>query len=148
MGSSLSALFKRDLNKLKSEISKYENEDDLWVIGDDILNSAGTLCLHICGSLQHFIGAVVGNSGYERNRPYEFSARDIPREKLLEEVDATIDIVTKTLDNLSAENLASPYPIMVWDFEMTHEFYLINIYSHTMWHLGHINYHRRLLANR
>lgn len=147
MTDSLSTLFTRDLNRLKSEISKYENEDDLWIIDGDILNSAGNLCLHICGNLQHFVGSVMGNSGYVRDRGYEFSAKNVPMAKLLEEVDTTIDVVGKTLENITAEQLASTFPIRIWDSEFTHEFFLLHLYGHVTWHLGHINYHRRLLAN-
>jgi len=48
-------LFNRDLDILAKEINSYSDEPKLWVISRDINNSAGNLCLHICGNLQHFI---------------------------------------------------------------------------------------------
>ena len=147
MTESISKLFIRDLDRLKGEIEKYGNEEDLWKIDGDILNSAGNLCLHICGNLQHFVGAVMGNTGYERDRSYEFNARNIPREQLLEEVDKTKSVVIEVVEGLSEEQLAATFPINIWNYEMTTEYFLIHLYGHVSWHLGHINYHRRLLAS-
>ena len=147
MTESISKLFIRDLDRLKGEIEKYGNEEDLWKIDGDILNSAGNLCLHICGNLQHFVGAVMGNTGYERDRSYEFNARNIPREQLLEEVDKTKSVVIEVVEGLSEEQLATTFPINIWNYEMTTEYFLIHLYGHVSWHLGHINYHRRLLAS-
>ena len=146
MTESISKLFIRDLDRLKGEIEKYGNEEDLWKIDGDILNSAGNLCLHICGNLQHFVGAVMGNTGYERDRSYEFNARNIPREQLLEQVDKTKSVVIEVVEGLSEEQLATTFPINIWNYEMTTEYFLIHLYGHVSWHLGHINYHRRLLA--
>ena len=74
----LSQLFLRDLDKLKTEITSFKDEKKIWEISGDIKNSAGNLCLHLCGNLQHFIGAVLGNSGYVRNRDAEFSRKNVP----------------------------------------------------------------------
>jgi hypothetical protein len=70
--------FLRDLEKLKTEISSFKDESNLWKISGDIKNSAGNLCLHLCENLQHFIGAVLGNSGCVRNRDAEFSRKNVP----------------------------------------------------------------------
>lgn len=65
----------RDLQKLATEVSAFKYEENLWKTDIDIKNSAGNLSLHVCGNLQHFIGAVLGNSGYIRNRDAEFSQK-------------------------------------------------------------------------
>jgi hypothetical protein len=46
------------------------------IIADGISNSAGNLCLHLIGNLNHFIGATLGNTGYVRNREQEFSSKE------------------------------------------------------------------------
>jgi hypothetical protein len=79
MTESLKSLFLRDLNKLKQEIESYQNETNLWKTEANISNSAGNLTLHIVGNLSHFVGAVLGNSGYVRNRELEFSLKDVPK---------------------------------------------------------------------
>ena len=84
---SLRKLYKRDLNKLKAEIGLYQKEENLWVTDKAIANSAGNLCLHLVGNLNTFIGAVLGNSGYVRNREAEFSLKNIPQQELIKQVE-------------------------------------------------------------
>lgn len=143
----LSKLFLRDLEKLKIEISSYKDEKKIWEISGDIKNSAGNLCLHLCGNLQHFVGAVLGNSGYVRKRDEEFSKKNIPIRELVAEVELTIKVVQKTLQELKEEDLQKTYPINVFGYEMTTEYLLTNMAAHLNYHLGQINYHRRLLDN-
>lgn len=140
-------LFKRDLDKLRTEIDTFKDEKKLWVISGDIKNSAGNLCLHLCGNLQHFIGAVLGNSGYVRNREAEFNTKNVPKIKLLEEIDQTTKIVNKTLSEFKKDKLYETYPINVFGYEMTTGFFMASLVAHLNYHLGQINYHRRLLDN-
>jgi uncharacterized damage-inducible protein DinB len=140
-------LFQRDLEKLKTEISSFKDEKKLWEISGDVKNSAGNLCLHLCGNLQHFIGAVLGNSGYIRNRDAEFSRKNVPIRELVAEIDLTIEILKKTFAGLKEDDLQKIYPINVFGYEMTTEYLLTNMATHLTYHLGQINYHRRLLNN-
>lgn len=142
----LSEMYKRDLAKVKAEIELYPNEADLWRIDGEILNSAGTLCLHIAGNLRHFFGAVLGESGYVRDRDGEFSARGVSRAELLAGVDAALADVSATLAELTDEDLERTYPIEVFGSPMKTGFFLTHLATHLNWHLGQINYHRRLLA--
>ena len=146
MTESLNQVMQRNLQQLKKEMSAYANEKDLWLMAGEIPNSAGNLCLHLCGNLQHFIGAVLGNSGYIRQREAEFSTRDVPVNELLSLIDTTMEVVSKTLNNLDAEILVKDYPEKVFTSPMTIEYFLIHLASHLGYHLGQINYHRRLLA--
>lgn len=143
----ISKLFQRDLEKLKTEITSYKKPSNLWKVSGDIKNSAGNLCLHVLGNLQHFIGAVLGNSGYKRKRDFEFSRKDVPLAEILNEIDQTIVIVEKTLKDLSENKLNEIYPINVFDYEMSTGFFLLHLTTHLNYHLGQINYHRRLLDN-
>jgi len=143
----LTQLFLRDLEKLKTEISSFKDEKNIWKISGEIKNSAGNLCLHLCGNLQHFIGAVLGNSGYIRNRDAEFSRKDVPFRELVAEIELTVKVVQKTLQELKEDDLQKTYPINVLGFEMTTEFFLTHLTTHLNYHLGQINYHRRLLDN-
>ncbi len=71
----LQSLFKRDLLQLKAEIEAYQSEENIWKTAQQISNSAGNLCLHLIGNLNYYIGNTIGNSGYVRDRPAEFSKR-------------------------------------------------------------------------
>lgn len=142
---SLQSLFTRDLNKLKTEIESYQNEENIWKTDNNISNSAGNLCLHLVGNLNHYIGATLGNSGYIRNRDLEFSLKNIPRTELIQQIERTIKTVDLTLENLSAEELQKAYPSEPLGYAMTTEYFLIHLFGHLSYHLGQINYHRRLL---
>ena len=141
----LKTLFNRDLNKLKTEIESYENESSIWKIDKNILNSAGNLCLHLIGNLNTYIGAELGETGYIRNRPLEFSLKDIPKSELIEKIEATIQVVNSTLETLNDTDLEKNYPQIVFEKEMTTGFFLIHLATHLGYHLGQINYHRRLV---
>ena len=54
-------------------------------------NAIGNLVLHVCGSTRHFVGRVVGGTGYERDRKAEFAQRGpIARADLLRVLDETV----------------------------------------------------------
>ncbi|SEW42717.1 Protein of unknown function [Chryseobacterium wanjuense] len=141
----LKSLFTRDLNKLKTEIEAYQDEANIWKTDKSVSNSAGNLCLHLVGNLSHFVGAILGNSGYVRTRELEFSLKDVPRAELIKKIEETLHIVTSTLDNLSTEELEKEYPLEPFGYAMTTEYFLMHLFGHLSYHLGQINYHRRLL---
>jgi uncharacterized damage-inducible protein DinB len=143
----LKTLFNRDLNKLKSEIGLYQNENKIWSIDKNISNSAGNLCLHLIGNLNTYIGAQIGKTNYVRNRELEFSQKDIPRSELIAKIEATLFVVNHALDKLTDENLKEEYPLLVFETKTSTEFLLIHLTTHLAYHLGQINYHRRLLDN-
>jgi uncharacterized damage-inducible protein DinB len=143
---SLKKLFDRDLDKLKDEISKYKQEKSLWAAKKNISNSAGNLTLHIIGNLNYFIGGVLGNNGYVRDRDAEFSKKDVPVNDLLQSIDEVKTTIYNTLEGISEEQLRENFPVNVFGYEMTTLFFLIHLHSHLTYHLGQINYHRRLIV--
>ena len=142
---SILEILDRDLHKLSDEISSYGDEILIWKTADGISNSAGNLCLHLCGNLQHFIGSILGKSGYIRNRDAEFSQKHLSRAKLLSEIGKTKKVVRDTLENLDQEILKKDFPSDVLGKVHTTEFFLIHLVAHFNYHLGQINYHRRLV---
>lgn len=145
MISSLQKIFQRDLEKLKAEILLYQSESAIWETKGKIANSAGNLCLHLIGNLNCYIGAELGKTGYVRDRPLEFSAKNISRTELVSKIDETIIVVTKTLEQLPATALEDEYPLLVLDQKTTIGYFLIHLAVHLGYHLGQINYHRRLI---
>ena len=141
----LKSLFDRDLNKLCTEIELYRNEENIWKIDKEISNSAGNLCLHLIGNINNFIGAQIGKTNYVRHRELEFSLKNIPTSELLENIKKTKTIVAASLDMLTPEDLEKEYPLVVFENKMTTEYFLIHLATYLTYHLGQINYHRRLL---
>jgi uncharacterized damage-inducible protein DinB len=140
-------LFDRELTTLEKEITLYPSEETIWKLGGEIKNTAGNLCLHLCGNLQHFIGTILASSGYVRNRDYEFAARGITRTQLIREIQTTREVVKSALFNLDEPALQKEYPLQTLGYPMTTAYFLIHLYGHLTYHLGQINYHRRLVAS-
>jgi uncharacterized damage-inducible protein DinB len=141
----LALLFERDIQKVKAEISSYTDESKLWATTAQLSNSGGNLCLHLLGNLQHYIGHVLGNSGYTRNRPLEFSQKNVPVAKMVSELEHTAAIVIRTIRSVSDETLAKDFPEKVYEHAMSTEHFLLHLLAHLNYHLGQINYHRRML---
>ena len=145
MKRSIVQVFEKDLIRLKVAIEAFEGEENLWLKSDGINNSAGNLCLHIVGNLNNYIGAILGNSGYIRNRLLEFTEK-VTKNNLLEKIENTQEVVLKTLENLNPDHLEKIYPEDVLGYKMTTEYFLIHLLGHLNYHLGQINYHRRILC--
>jgi uncharacterized damage-inducible protein DinB len=136
----------RDLNKLEQELRQYPGEAFLWKVESGITNPAGNLTLHLCGNLQYYIGAVLGQTGYVRDRNLEFSAKDKSLDDLVQEIDKARQAVASTLPTLSDAQLQADYPVDVFGKPMKTLYFLIHLTAHFSYHLGQVNYHRRLLA--
>ena len=146
MLSVLNSLFERDLNKLMDEISLYKDEADLWKINEGISNSGGNLALHLIGNLNHFIGAILGNTGYVRDRDNEFLLKNIPRKQLLADLNNTLAVITNTLASMSKDDLEKDFPVPLNNKVSSTHFILLHLLAHLNYHLGQINYHRRLIV--
>lgn len=138
--------FERDLNKLIEELSLYNSEEDIWKIKEGISNSAGNLTLHLVGNLKHFIGATLGKTGYVRERDKEFSEKNIPRHLLINDVKDTIAIIKNTLSKLNTDSLEQDFPITLNNMVSSTASVLVYLLVHLNYHLGQVNYHRRLVA--
>lgn len=141
----LNKIIQRDLQKLKSEIESYKDESNLWRIEKNISNSAGNLCLHLVGNLNTYIGATLGQTGYVRDRDAEFSLKNIPRKELIQKIEDTISVVNKVLPTLDDDTIQKEYPLLVLKEKTSTEYFLIHLTTHLGYHLGQVNYHRRLL---
>lgn len=142
----VAAILDRDLRALTREVEAYPDEAALWQLPEGITNSAGTLVLHLTGNIQHYLGARLGNTGYKRDRPAEFSARGVPREALLRQIEAARGAVRSTVEKLTAEALELDFPEVVGGMRVVTGEYLIHLVSHFDYHLGQVNYHRRLVT--
>lgn len=135
----------RDLNSLKNEILSFKSDADLWVKKGEIKNPAGVLSQHLCGNLKHFIGATIGLTGYMRNRDLEFSEIGLTREILIKNIDETIEVIKNSLPKLTSIDLDKIYPLPFLGKQVTNGELLLILQSHLAYHLGQINYLRRLI---
>ena len=141
---SIAAIFERDLRALGREVEAYPDEGDLWAQVPGVSNVAGTLVLHLAGNLQHYIGAVLGGSGYVRDRPAEFARRDVSRPELLREIEAARTAVSRALGG--AVDADREFPEAIAGKRVRTGDYLIHLATHFAYHLGQLDYHRRIVT--
>jgi uncharacterized damage-inducible protein DinB len=141
----LTVIITRDLQKLKSELELYQDEANIWKVDKNIANTAGNLCLHLVGNLNTYIGATLGNTGYVRNRDAEFSLKNVSRKELTKKIEATIAMINTVLPAVDEKTLKDEYPMLVLKEKTSTEYFLVHLAVHLGYHLGQVNYHRRLL---
>ena len=142
----VAAVFDRDLRALAREVEAYPEEQALWQLPPGAVNSAGTLALHLAGNVQHYLGAVLGGTGYVRDRPAEFAERNVPRAELLRRIDAARAAVRAAAEHAGESPMAADFPEVVGGVRVPTGEYLIHLLTHFAYHLGQIDYHRRLVT--
>jgi uncharacterized damage-inducible protein DinB len=137
-------LLDRDLDAMQQEVSAYPDDASLWHTPTGIVNSGGTLALHLAGNLRHFIGATLGGSGYVRDREHEFAARGLSRAMVNAELADAQRQVTAALIALDPSRLDDQFPLPVMDTHLPTHAFLLHLCTHLTYHLGQVDYHRRL----
>jgi uncharacterized damage-inducible protein DinB len=138
----------RDLNAVRREIAAYPDEASIWKLPPGIANSGGTLALHLAGNVQHFFGRILGGSDYVRDRAAEFSRRDVPRAEMLAQLDAAVTAAERGLAEVSESALGRDYPEPIGKHRLAIGDALVYLAGHLTYHLGQIDYHRRLVTGR
>ncbi|WP_431213056.1 DUF1572 family protein [Puia sp. P3] len=141
----LANLYEKDLRKLIEEVNLFQNEENLWKILGTVKNSSGNLTLHIVGGLNHFFGAIISRNGYVRNRDLEFSEKGVARKDLVARLEAAIPMVRAAIGAVPTEQMDAPYPIPFDDANNSNSYVIIRLLAHLDYHLGQVNYLRRIL---
>ena len=142
-GGDFALLVDRELGRLAAEVDAYADEAEIWTVRGGQKNSPGTLVLHLCGNLMHYIGEGIGGTGYVRDRDAEFSDQ-VTRADLQARIAGCKTVVTGVLSGLSTEDMDAVYPgdpPTRMKGTRTRPF-LVHLVWHLGWHLGHIYYHR------
>lgn len=146
MTSDLAHLFERDLNRLIKEIKAFKKEEDLWAIAGDISNSPGNLALHVSGNLRHFIGKTIGGTNYKRDRDFEFNGK-VKRSELIDDLKLAKKEVKQTFNKMTMNQFFENYPLEVFGNAMSTFRFMVHLNGHLTYHLGQINYCRRILES-
>lgn len=141
----LAFLFRRDLGKLIKQINSFPNDEALWRTLPGVTNAAGNLALHLEGNLREYVGRQLGQISYVRNRPLEFSASGVSRDELVARLSDLRDCIPSVIESLTSEQLEMEYPEVVLEAAMSTKQFLFHLYGHLNWHLGQVDYLRRIL---
>ena len=127
-----------------------DSRESFWRLMETLAGTAlaagGTLALHLAGNIQHYIGARLGGSGYQRDRPAEFARRGVSRSEVVGEVTKAMAAVEATLLVLSTEQLEADFPEAVGGRIIRTDEFLVHLATHLAWHLGQMDYHRRAVT--
>ncbi len=145
---SIAAILDRDLRALRREVEAYPDDRGLWQEVPGISNVAGTLVLHLSGNIQHYLGARLGGTGYVRDRPAEFARRDVSRPELVREIEAARAAVKAALSGPKPPDPAADFPETVAGTTVATGDYLVHLATHFAYHLGQIDYHRRIVTGQ
>lgn len=136
-------LFEESFDVLLSEINQYPDDSSLWNTFNEKEIAAGNLCLHIVGNIQHYLGAVLNDSGYMRNKDAEFKIKNVSKAKLIDEVEAAKVTMRDTLEQLSKSELQKMYPVQVLSTPVSTERFLFHLLQHLQINTGQVQHHRK-----
>lgn len=142
----IAALLVREIETLRRTIAAYPDTQTLWARPPGTPNSAGTLALHLAGNLRHYVGAVLGGTGYVRDRPAEFATRDLPAAALDAQLADTVAVIQRILPTIDARQLDAEFPEAVGGHRVRTQAFLVHLLSHCAYHVGQADYHRRLVT--
>jgi len=145
LANTLADFYERDLRKLAEEINLFKHEEHLWQTSGSITNSAGNLALHIIGGVNHLVGATLAHTGYMRSRNQEFAIKHVPRHVILAQLQDVTLLVPQTINNLTEDQLQAEYPIFFDKPGTSTAYVLLQLALHLNYHLGQVNYLRRVL---
>ncbi len=146
LGGNLAILFVRELAGFERELGLFPDDESAWKTAPGLPNSAGNLALHVAGNLQHYVGAVLGGTGYVRNRELEFGRRSGPRGDVLAELRAASQVVDTVLRALPSERFEADYPELLNDLRLRTDRFLMHLSAHAAFHLGQAGYVRRAVT--
>lgn len=142
----IKSIILRDLDSLATTINHYPESALLWETLPGTANSAGNLALHLIGNLRHFVGAIIGKTGYVRNREEEFNLKNLEKKDLLNLIETCKSEVETALDKMQPDELNREFAVEVSSKKSLTGYVLLHLISHFNYHLGQINYHRRVLS--
>lgn len=145
LSTELAALYRRDLARLVRQLDAIDDAR-LWQVVPGVTNAAGNLLLHLNGNLREFVGRQIGGVEFVRDRPREFAATDVPRSEMIAALTELASLIPGVIERVPASRWDETYPENVLGEPLTHRQFVVHLYAHLSYHLGQIDYLRRVLT--
>ncbi len=139
------ALFTRDLARLARQLDAFDDAH-LWQVMPGVTNAAGNLMLHLNGNLRTYIGLRIGDVPYIRDRPREFGATNVPKAEIAADLAGLATLIPQVLAAVTPERWDELFPENVLGTPLSNRHFVIHLYGHLNYHLGQIDYLRRVLS--
>jgi len=146
MTNDVTRLLVRELEGFKRELALFPDDESVWRTVPGVTNSAANLALHVAGGLQYLVGAVLGGSGYVRDREAEFNRRSGPRAEIGVELDRALTVVRDVMPRLPPAVIDGEYPEPVLGVRFQTRLFLLHLCAHAAFHLGQAGYLRRIVT--
>ena len=145
LSSILAKFYERDLLQLITEVNLFSKEENLWKTEGSVKNSSGNLVLHIIGGLTYLVGTTLAHTGYVRDRDQEFIRKGVERTEMVAQLETLIPMISNTFNALTPEQMEADFPIFFDQPNTSTSYVLVKLLSHLNYHLGQVNYLRRVL---
>jgi Protein of unknown function (DUF1572) len=123
------------------------SDEQVWWRPNEASNSIGNLILHLNGNVTQWLLAPFAHHEDNRNRPAEFSERQlIPKSELLETLAATLQEVAAVLPRISESDLLATYHIQGYTVSGLQAVY--QVIEHFGLHYGQITYITKMLGGQ
>ena len=123
----LAALYRRDLARLVRQLDALDDAR-LWQVLPGVTNSAGNLLLHLNGNLR------------------EFAATGVPRAEMTAALTELASLIPGVIERVPDATWDTPFPENVLGEPLTNRQFVVHLYGHLNYHLGQIDYLRRVLT--
>lgn len=143
--SELAALYRRDLARLVRQLDALDDAR-LWQVLPGVTNSAGNLLLHLNGNLREFVGRQIGGVPYVRDRPREFAATGVLRAEMTAALTELASLIPGVIERVPEARWDDTFPENVLGEPLTNRQFVVHLYGHLNYHLGQIDYLRRVLT--
>ena len=121
------------------------DDEGLWQPGPGGSNSIGTLARHLTGNLRHFLGAGVLHDGYERDRPREFSEKNLPGRVVAADLLKALGVAREALRSIDSAAVTKPHTTPTGEEFATLGHLTLHLAAHFAYHVGQANYAARAL---
>jgi hypothetical protein len=131
---------------LIQELQAFPDDQILWQRLPGVSNSAGNLVLHLEGNLREYVGRQMGHVAYSRERAQEFARNGLSRDELVRRMEQVKELVVTVVAQLSDDELRCVHPELILERTTTSHDLLVHLHGHLNYHLGQIDYLRRILT--